>query len=80
MIEEKPHGKQIVDALGGVTAVADYINALPDPNMKITPRAVHSWASTGIIPEKYRPSLLRMAKEKDKPHHAVDYIAHLMNI
>lgn len=72
MTTEKPHGKEIIAALGGPAAVARIL--------EISERTVWHWSNTGVIPEKYRETLVRYAKENGIAHKPEDYIAHLMNI
>lgn len=50
--------EQLIDALGGNTALAKALN--------LTPNAVSNWRNRGI-PWKLRPQIARMANEKAVP-------------
>lgn len=61
---------ELIDSLGGVTAVADYLST--HLQRRVSVGTVSSWKSRNTsVPDEYRPGLVEMARDREVS--GVDY-------
>jgi hypothetical protein len=58
------------DRFGGKTKLSELSGIKLD--------TIGGWINSGVIPEKYRPDLIALAKKHGIGHHPLDYVAYLV--